>query len=109
MGDKWIDLRVDDSPAPLVELRRLYQDVHQYYFGETTKAVPIDAALSRELQRGLAKLTFLKTPPAESWDAAAHQALIDWQGWENLEGRELKGVQIDELVLQHMRKQLAGH
>jgi uncharacterized Ntn-hydrolase superfamily protein len=107
VGDKWVDLRVDDSPEPIAELKRLYFEVHQYYFGETVHRVPIDARLSQEIQADLSRLGYLKTPPAPAWDAQAQQALFDWMGWENLETRQQKGAQIDELVLKHLRRQAA--
>ena len=107
MGDKWVDLRVDDAPEPIAELKRLYFEVHQYYFGDTASLVPIDAKLSQEIQSDLARLGYLKTPPSPAWDAAAQQALFDWMGWENLETRQHKGPQIDELVLKHLRRQSA--
>jgi uncharacterized Ntn-hydrolase superfamily protein len=106
--DTWIDLRVDDAAAPLVELRRLYGEVHQYYFGETTERVAVDAALATELQAGLAALGHFKGPRTGAYDAATRQALEDWMGWENLEGRILKGDEIDGLVLRHLRKLVAG-
>jgi uncharacterized Ntn-hydrolase superfamily protein len=105
--DTWIDLRVDDSPAPLVELRRLYGEVHQYYFGDTTELVKIDGKLARELQAGLATLGHYKGEPTGTFDAATRQALEDWMGWENLEGRIRKGDEIDGLVLRHLRRLLA--
>jgi uncharacterized Ntn-hydrolase superfamily protein len=108
VGDVWVDLRVDDHPAPIAELRRLYQDVHRYYFGDTTEVVAVDGPLARELQAGLARLGFYKGPATGAFDAATRQALIDWQGWENLEGRERKGAEVDGLVLRHLREQLAG-
>lgn len=108
VGDVWVDLRVDDNPRPIAELRRLYENVHQYYFGETKQVVPIDAKLARELQSDLAKLGFYKGAPTGTFDAATRQALVDWQGWENLEGRERKGAEIDALVLEHLRKQVRG-
>lgn len=107
-SDKWIDLRVDDAPAPIAELRRLYFDVHQYYFGETRKSVAIDAALAKEVQDGLAKLGYYKGAKTGTFDAATRQALLDWQGWENLENRERPGAEVDELVLAHLRKQVAA-
>jgi uncharacterized Ntn-hydrolase superfamily protein len=105
--DTWIDLRVDDARAPLVELRRLYEQVHQYYFGQTTEVVKVDAGLARELQDGLRALGHYKAEPTGAFDAATRQALEDWMGWENLEGRILKGDEVDGLVLRHLRRQVA--
>ena len=105
--DTWVDLRVDDSPAPIAELRRLYTDVHQYYFGDTTELVKVDAALAKELQGSLTVLGFYKGPANGLFDAATRLALEDWMGWENLEGRIKPGDVIDGLVLRHLRRQLS--
>ncbi len=107
-GDVLVDLRVDDAPDPIAELRRLYRDVHQYYFGETIEVVPIDAALAGEIQGSLAKLGFYRGPASGAFDAATRQALLDWMGWENLENRERKGAEVDGLVLAHLRRQVTG-
>jgi uncharacterized Ntn-hydrolase superfamily protein len=104
--DTWIDLRVDDAPAPITELRRLYADVHQYYFGDTTELTTIDAALAAELQSALTLLGFYKGPATGRYDAATRLALEDWMGWENLEGRIKPGEVVDALVLRHLRRQV---
>jgi uncharacterized Ntn-hydrolase superfamily protein len=104
--DTWIDLRVDDATAPITELRRLYADVHQYYFGDTTELVKVDAALARELQSSLTLLGFYKGPPTGLYDAATRLAMEDWMGWENLEGRIKPGEVVDGLVLRHLRRQV---
>jgi uncharacterized Ntn-hydrolase superfamily protein len=105
--DTWVDLRVDDSPAPIAELRRLYVEVHQYYFGDTTELVQVDAALARELQAALGQLGFYKGPASGAYDAATRLAMEDWMGWENLEGRIKPGQAVDALVLRHLRRQVA--
>jgi uncharacterized Ntn-hydrolase superfamily protein len=105
--DTLVNLRVDDSKAPIAELRRLYEAVHQYYFGETTEVLPVDAPRCKEIQAGLAALGFYKGPPSGVFDQATRQALIDWMGWENLEGRARKGDEVDGLVLRHLRRELA--
>jgi uncharacterized Ntn-hydrolase superfamily protein len=103
-GDVWVDLRVDDHPRPIEELTRLYRDVHQYYFGETERALPLSPELAREAQTALGRLGFLKARATGRWDAASQQALEDFQGWENLEGRIRRDGTIDALVLRHLRR-----
>src|SRR5512132_106129 len=73
-GDVWIDLRVDDHPRPIAELRRLYQDVHQYYFGETREALPLDAARARQVRAALVRTRFLKRTPEGAWDPESQRA-----------------------------------
>jgi len=107
-GDVWVDLRVDDAARPIAELRRLYRDVHQYYFGEPARIVPIDEALAKEIQAALARLGFYRGPATGAFDPASRQALVDFQGWENLETRIREGAEIDALVLDHLRKLARG-
>ena len=52
----------------------------------------------------LARLGFYRGEVTGDFDAATRQALVDFQGWENLEGRIREGSEIDALVLQHLRK-----
>jgi uncharacterized Ntn-hydrolase superfamily protein len=105
--DTWIDLRVDDAAKPIAELRRLYADVHQYYFGDTTELTTIDAALAKEVQTSLASLGFYQGPAGGQYDPATRLAMEDWMGWENLEGRIKPGDVVDALVLRHLRRQVA--
>ena len=104
-GDRWVDLRVDDHPEPLKELRRLL-GIHHLYFGRTDRARvhPIDATLAKELQQVLAKRGFYKGAVDGRYDAATRKALEDYMGWENLEERIQKDETIDDVVLQYIRE-----
>jgi uncharacterized Ntn-hydrolase superfamily protein len=105
-GDVWVDLRVDHHDRPIAELRRLYEGVHQYYFGETKETRPLDGALAREVRAALVRTGFAtgQPPPADPWDEASQRALEDFMGWENLEGRIRRDGTIDALVLEHLRR-----
>lgn len=105
-GDRWIDIRVDDNPEPIDELKRLYYNVHQLYFGETDpkKLVKIDKPVCSEIQTVLKKLGYYKAEVNGVYDEATRRALSDWQGWENLEMRFRADDQIDGVVLDYMRQ-----
>lgn len=103
VGDRWIDLRVDDHPEPIAELRRLL-GVHTLYFGETKRTVKLDSAVTAEVQRILKGTGFYEGPANGVYDEATRKALEDFQGWENLEMRFRKDDQIDEVVLNYMRQ-----
>lgn len=103
IGDKWIDLRVDDHPQPIEELKRLLA-VHTLYFGPTTKTHPLDAPLTREIQGILKATGFYEGEINGVYDDRTRKALEDFQGWENLEMRFRKDQQIDDVVLQYMRE-----
>jgi uncharacterized Ntn-hydrolase superfamily protein len=103
VGDKWIDLRVDDHPEPIQELKRLLA-VHTLYFGLTLKTHKLDAALTREIQGILQATGFYEGPVNGVYDDRTRKALEDFQGWENLEMRFRKDDQIDDVVLRYMRE-----
>jgi uncharacterized Ntn-hydrolase superfamily protein len=96
-SDVMVDLRVDDHPAPIDELRRLY-DMHDLLFGETPEDewLPVDQTLATELRERLADLGYR--------DESLEAAFNAWVGTENLEERA-KGVErIDPVVLAELRK-----
>ena len=103
VGDRWVDLRVDDHAEPVKELRRLL-GVHTLYFGETKELVPLTADLVRELQEILKRTNFYDGEISGTYDDATRDALEDFQGWENLEMRFRKDNQIDKVVLDYMRQ-----
>lgn len=104
-GDRWVDLRVDDHPDPVPELRRLL-GVHHLYFGRTdrSRVHRIDESLARELQEVLQKRGFYSGPIHGKYDEATRKALEDYMGWENLEERIQKDDTIDDVVLRYIRE-----
>jgi uncharacterized Ntn-hydrolase superfamily protein len=95
LSDSVVDLRVDDHPGPIPELRRLY-DLHQALFGRTPQSewLEVDEALAEELRERLADL---------GYEGELEQAFGDWAGAENLEER-IDGVdRIDPVVLSALR------
>ena len=95
--DVLVDLRVDDHPEPVEELRRLYE-IHVRLFGKTPadEWIPVDAALADELRERLAALGF-------AGDLAS--SLRTWAGRENLEERLEGADRIDPVVLAELRAQ----
>jgi uncharacterized Ntn-hydrolase superfamily protein len=95
-SDVFVDLRVDDDPAPIPELERLL-DLHDIFFGkpDPDAALPLEGALAEEVRDHLAALGHD--------DPDLDQALADWAGIENYEERLLPG-RIDPLVLGQLRK-----
>jgi uncharacterized Ntn-hydrolase superfamily protein len=96
-SDVMIDLRVDDHPAPIDELRRLY-GMHDLLFGQTPEEewLAVDDGLAAELRDRLARLGYE--------DESLEAAFNTWVGTENLEERA-KGIdRIDPVVLAELRK-----
>ena len=88
-SDVEVDLRVDDHPDPVPELRRLL-DLHRLYFDrpDPDTLLPLEGELADEVDLRLRALGF--------------DTLDDWAGVENYEERMVDG-QIDPLVLSQLR------
>jgi uncharacterized Ntn-hydrolase superfamily protein len=92
LSDVLFDLRVDDHPAPIEELRRLY-GLHDMLFGRTPRKewLPLEGALADEVGDRLARLGY------DSLDA--------WAGVANLEERVEGNDAIDPVVLTALREE----
>ena len=104
MNDRYIDLRVDDHPAPIEELRRI-KGLHDLYMERTPEgtALPLDEALIREIQELLIAAGDLRGPVSGSYDAATEAAMRAYTGRENLEMRTATASRIDPRVLEYLR------
>ena len=96
LSDVVVDLRVDDHPRPIEELRRLYA-LHHRLFGVTPRNewLQLDGALRDEVRDRLTRLGYERELPA---------ALLDWAGVENLEERVDGADSIDPVVLEVLRE-----
>ena len=126
-NDRWIDLRVDDHPGPIPELRRLL-GVWRLLSERPDPAdlLEIDGALAAELQDRLSRagwapgrddvlaasvrasleaVTRIGTPRVlgGDWDATWDGALLTWMGVANLEERTAAAGWIDPVVLTELR------
>jgi uncharacterized Ntn-hydrolase superfamily protein len=92
LSDTLVDLRVDDHPAPVDELRRLL-GLHGQLFGKTPRGrwLKVDDELRAEIDERLATL--------------GHERLEDWAGVANLEERVDGDAEIDPVVLAELRRQ----
>jgi uncharacterized Ntn-hydrolase superfamily protein len=91
LSDVVIDLRVDDHPCPVDELRRLY-GLHDRLFGRTPRVdwLPLAGALRTEVDERLAAL--------------GYASLDAWAGVANLEDRVDGEGEIDPVVLEALRE-----
>ena len=103
--DRYVDLRVDDQPAPIPELTRLLK-LHRFYLTPPHQAdlLPIDAAVAHELQTLLRRAGYYHGPVSGVYDAATRAALEQYGGVENLEERLINATHIDPQVLAYLRE-----
>ncbi len=108
-NDRYIDLRVDDHPTPIDELKRLL-DLHRLYLGKTNSndILTIDEKIARELQTIMQARGYYTGALNGAWDEATQHAFREFAGVENLEDRLLDGARIDRVVLEFLRQRFAS-
>lgn len=105
-NDVLVDLRVDDHPDPVAELRRLL-DLQHLYFGSSPQSekLAIEGALLTELCDMMRRLNYLQGAKSDVWDEATAKALDAFTSTENLEERIDRAARtIDAPALAYLRK-----
>jgi len=107
-NDRFIDLRVDDHPAPIDELKRLL-GLHKLYLfpSQPEDLMPMDEEIVRELQLIAQRAGHYAGPISGAYDEATREALRTFIGIENLEERWREDEQIDRVVLEFLRQKFA--
>lgn len=105
LNDRWIDLRVDDHPKPIQELKRLL-GLHKLYFlkSKPEELISLRGEVAREVQEILSELGYYRGEINGIYDEPTRQALFSFSGIENLEERWQEGAYIDPMVLTFMRQ-----
>ena len=107
-NDRYVDLRVDDHPAPIAELRRIL-DLHALYFfrpNRTTCSRSTARSARRSPARwpGSAHLTAPRSKTrAGGYDERVRGALVAYMHVENLENRVRTDGAIDRQTLDYLR------
>jgi uncharacterized Ntn-hydrolase superfamily protein len=106
-NDRFIDLRVDDSPRPIEEMQRILQ-LHKLYLFPPDPAdiLVVDEAIARELQEMLTLTGDYQGASSGSYDNITRDALRKFSGRENLEERWFEDARIDRVVLEFMRQRV---
>jgi uncharacterized Ntn-hydrolase superfamily protein len=105
MNDVLVDLRVDDHPEPVAELRRLL-GLRNLYFGTSpaSEKLKIEKAVLTDLRRLMKSRGFYLGEESGPWDGATEKALDVFIASENFEERvDLKNRTIDAPVLAYLR------
>lgn len=104
-NDRYLDLRVDDHPTPIKELRRLLA-MHHLYFGDVNQNTAVSLnRVATELQEILCKTGHYHGPIDGDFGQETREALRSLVGIENLEER-WTGTEkvIDLAVLEYLRE-----
>lgn len=97
-NDVSVDLRVDDHPDPVPELRRIF-DIHRLLMPrpEDLDFIDVDPTMVDELR------SLLQVPGGDRYDADLKKALFAFVASENLEERWTDEPRIERGILDHLR------
>jgi uncharacterized Ntn-hydrolase superfamily protein len=108
LTDRWIDLRVDDHPDPVVELGRLLE-LHRLFLDKPSAPPrPLSEHDVRWVQDLLRRTKHLDRAPTGVWDEATERALEGLFGVENLEERWTTGPRMDPVAWEHLQRTFGG-
>ncbi|MDQ7850056.1 MAG: DUF1028 domain-containing protein [Armatimonadota bacterium] len=107
--DRYIDLRVDDHPAPVEELQRLLT-LHRLYFPAAQRTfTELAGETAREVQRILRRLGYYKGEVTGIYDDATREAFRRFCSVENFEERWRQDHLVDREVLHYLRRRYGAH
>lgn len=98
-NDVAVDLRVDDHPDPIPELRRIF-DLHRLVMPrpDDLEFLDLDEPTALELR------SLLNVPGDGGYDSDLRAALLEFVGTENLEERWTDDAKVERGVLEHLRR-----
>lgn len=108
LNDRWIDLRIDDHPEPIPELRRLLELQRLYFDKPSQPPYELNESDIVWLQAVLRAEGKLSQEADGQWNEATEKGLWGLYGIENLEERWLGGNSVDPVAWTYLRKQLAA-
>jgi len=86
--DRWVDIRVDDNPDPVVRLGELLE-LRDLYFGKSPpeEEIELSAEVLKKLQKLMSRLGYYQGEIHGQYDAATRRAFETFIGNENFEER----------------------
>ncbi|MCI4332476.1 MAG: DUF1028 domain-containing protein [Thermoplasmata archaeon] len=88
-SDRWVDIRVDDHPTPIEELKRIFKlyDLTLLAREDPATLVPLTGDVARSVQQELEMLGFYSGRLTATWDAATAKAFEKFLGENNFENK----------------------
>jgi uncharacterized Ntn-hydrolase superfamily protein len=102
-SDRYVDLRVDDHPEPVRELRRIFEVYDREYLVRNDPLLPAAPGLVEELQRRLRATGRYDGDASGAFDQETREALERFAGEFNLEGRIRSDDLISEALVREIR------
>jgi len=106
-GDRWVDLRVDNHPSPIEELKRVFKlyDLTMLSREDPATLVPIEGEVAKALQHDLGILGYYTGRFTGTWDAASRAAFDRFVSEHNFENKQRDDGKVWPSVLDYLREQ----
>ncbi len=105
-SDRWVDIRVDDHPSPIEELKRVFQlyDLTMLTREDPKTLVPIAGEVGAAIQQQLSVLGFYSGRLTAKWDAATAQAFEKFLNVNNFENKARTDGTVWPSVLHYLKE-----
>jgi uncharacterized Ntn-hydrolase superfamily protein len=109
-NDRWVDLRVDDHPSPIEELKRIFKlyDLTALTREDPATLVEISLEIARVIQHHLAVLGFYSGRPSSQWDAPTQAAFDKFLNENNFENKARSDGKVWPSILDYLQEKAAA-
>ena len=104
-SDRWVDIRVDDHPSPIEELRRVFRiyDLTMLSREDPATLITVTPEVTQTLQRELTVLGYLSGRSTGTWDEATQKAYLKFISENNFENKVRQDGRIWPSILDHLK------
>lgn len=109
-NDRWVDVRVDDHPSPIEELRRVFAlyDLTMLNREDPRTLLPIEGDVARAVQHDLAVLGYYTGRLTGAWDPSSEAAFSRFIGEHNFENKQRKDGKVWPSIVEYLRRRAAA-
>jgi uncharacterized Ntn-hydrolase superfamily protein len=109
-GERWVDLRVDDHPSPIEELKRIFHlyDMTMLSREDPATLVAIEGETAKALQHDLALLGYYSGHFTGTWDEASRAAFTRFLGEHNFENKQRDDLKVWPSIVVYLRENAAA-
>ncbi|MFZ0699854.1 MAG: DUF1028 domain-containing protein [Thermoplasmata archaeon] len=105
-SDRWVDIRVDDHPSPIEELKRIFKlyDLTMLSREDPATLQSIDADLAKALQHDLGLLGYYSGRSNGVWDDTSRAAFAKFINENNFENKLRDDGKVWPSIIVHLRE-----
>jgi uncharacterized Ntn-hydrolase superfamily protein len=109
-NDRWVDVRVDDHPSPIEELKRVFHlyDMTRLDREDPATLVPIAGDVARAMQHDLGVLGYYSGRLTGAWDPASDAAFHRFIDEHNFENRDRDDGRVWPSIVGYLRERAAA-